>query len=498
MKQPITKGFIKITITALLIFSVGICFGQNYKLFNASTKKLFTDYPIPLSAYSISFNNAMQNGNDSVYFNFFELESNAYFSDTCDFWGPSVCYKQNVPSWIGKKIIYDNAFVYNFFNWKGDTLKFEFKTNFLDTLVFYKDSIQKFQFLYYKSDTLMVLNHLDSAYFYKIIHTDNYGNSLNSNLNQQEIIISKNWGLMRFFRVDSFPQILKPLALIGNVSPDAGFYAITNENLYDYQPGDVIQYKDYSNQAGGPPSMNYTKYKKYTILSRTLTVDSIIYNTIYEYFYSNSSVLYKDTFDIKYFRKEVLAKIPFELFNGKVNELKTVDYCSQKFWTYTINSQNYTEFCSQDTCWGSEDTNGPPPIISEQYALGLGKFKDTYSYPLSPPYGYYKSSQIVYFRKNGLHCGTEILLGINENYIDNRVLCYPNPATNQVNISFKEIPQANIDIQLFDITGRLLKSKRYSSQINIDIDVNDLTNGIYFLNINTAEGYSKTFKIIKE
>jgi hypothetical protein len=161
----------KKTLTILLIFISSLSFGQNYKLFNSSSKKLFTDYPNPVNAYSIAFDTVTHSGTDSTYYNFFGLDNvNMFTSDTCYFWGPPTCYKQTVPSWIGRKILYDNVSKYQFFNLPGDTLTFDLTTNTSDTSIFYMDASQKFSFVFAKSDTLHLFGNIDSARFYKIIH----------------------------------------------------------------------------------------------------------------------------------------------------------------------------------------------------------------------------------------------------------------------------------------------------------------------------------------
>jgi hypothetical protein len=59
----------KKTFLFLLLFLVFQSFGQDYKLFTSTSKKLFTDYPIPKNTYSLSIESARQSGTDSVYFN---------------------------------------------------------------------------------------------------------------------------------------------------------------------------------------------------------------------------------------------------------------------------------------------------------------------------------------------------------------------------------------------------------------------------------------------
>lgn len=74
---------------------------------------------------------------------------------------------------------------------------------------------------------------------------------------------------------------------------------------------------------------------------------------------------------------------------------------------------------------------------------------------------------------------------------------YPNPTSDKVSIAFEEIPKCSIQLQLYDITGRLVESKEVKNKSNINFDLFDLNKGIYILNIKLDNGWSKSVKIIK-
>ena len=71
---------------------------------------------------------------------------------------------------------------------------------------------------------------------------------------------------------------------------------------------------------------------------------------------------------------------------------------------------------------------------------------------------------------------------------------YPNPVNDIINISF---PNETINqINIYDITGRLQKSKNGSSE-NEKIDIQDLPNAMYLVKVKTEKG-SKIVKIVKQ
>jgi len=74
---------------------------------------------------------------------------------------------------------------------------------------------------------------------------------------------------------------------------------------------------------------------------------------------------------------------------------------------------------------------------------------------------------------------------------------YPNPTSDRVNIVFEEIPKDKIRLLLFDLTGRLIKSKEVNHQGNVTFDLFDLKKGLYILNIKSNDEFSKSIKIIK-
>jgi len=74
---------------------------------------------------------------------------------------------------------------------------------------------------------------------------------------------------------------------------------------------------------------------------------------------------------------------------------------------------------------------------------------------------------------------------------------YPNPISDRLSISFEEIPIGNIQIQIFDITGRLIGSNEIDNQSNITFNLSDLKKGVYIMNIKSNEGWTKSLKIIK-
>ena len=86
-------------------------------------------------------------------------------------------------------------------------------------------------------------------------------------------------------------------------------------------------------------------------------------------------------------------------------------------------------------------------------------------------------------------------LGVNSVFTSDNVQVYPNPATAEITVSL--ISPSEIDIRIFDLSGKLLiyeADKMVESTHGVDIS--SLTSGIYFLRINSENG-EVTKKFIK-
>ncbi|MEZ4793353.1 MAG: M28 family peptidase [Gelidibacter sp.] len=71
---------------------------------------------------------------------------------------------------------------------------------------------------------------------------------------------------------------------------------------------------------------------------------------------------------------------------------------------------------------------------------------------------------------------------------------YPNPIKDELHIDASF--QADLTVNIFDITGKLVMIKVLQNQTN-SINVKELAKGIYLINVN-SDNKSKTFKILKE
>ncbi|MFK7950932.1 MAG: T9SS type A sorting domain-containing protein, partial [Saprospiraceae bacterium] len=73
---------------------------------------------------------------------------------------------------------------------------------------------------------------------------------------------------------------------------------------------------------------------------------------------------------------------------------------------------------------------------------------------------------------------------------------YPNPTSDILNLDFSELPSDNIQLTFYNLVGRRVLSKEFPPNGNLQVDINDLARGTYFIEIRIRDN-STTQKIIK-
>lgn len=98
----------------------------------------------------------------------------------------------------------------------------------------------------------------------------------------------------------------------------------------------------------------------------------------------------------------------------------------------------------------------------------------------------------------GFHQTNLIITTVTENETVNDYQFYPNPVADQLNFLYSNPNQEVVDLQLFDVSGKLLWSKQNITD-NQQIDFNGKPKGTYFIKLTTEKKEEiKTVKIIKK
>jgi hypothetical protein len=78
----------------------------------------------------------------------------------------------------------------------------------------------------------------------------------------------------------------------------------------------------------------------------------------------------------------------------------------------------------------------------------------------------------------------------------NDLQIYPNPAKNEVIIEMGEIQNGEKVVVFYNATGQMVISNKYFDTKPVKIDISGLKKGLYFVELKTENGNSRTTKLI--
>lgn len=109
----------------------------------------------------------------------------------------------------------------------------------------------------------------------------------------------------------------------------------------------------------------------------------------------------------------------------------------------------------------------------------------------------------TFFGSNGIiHSGIQQpfeiqqTLGIDVTNVKLKMIAFPNPSNNILNLRVEDLDLKDMRYQLLDIAGRILKEERIVSQ-DTQVIMSDYNSGNYLLNVIQNSKPLKTFKIVK-
>jgi hypothetical protein len=488
---------ISITLIFALISIISL-FGQNYQTIYSNRIAFFDNQYGNIKSIRID---SVIIQNDKVLYPFTQIQQLDYD-----------CFSPLIASWIGKKVIVKESGNNCFFNKHNDTIMIKTSARINDKWVAFqiKDSLT-IEASVIAHDKMNFLGLADSV---KVIGFQAYDEnmaSLDFAINEMNIQISKNYGLIKTFNFYLFPNFkvaysaeqFEEYDLIGLSSPKFGVQNLTWFEVNDFQVGDELHVLDESscwrvNDYGYDYGYAITNKAIYKYLQRTDYLDSIVYR------YSRKQSIYthwKDSSSFKY-NSDTLTSIikPDSLFDklpGEpiVNEYGTFSFCMTNEFLLSKTYPSVYEMYSftGDSCWRTLIADGCFP--ADKYIKGLG----------GP---YYSCSEafclggaerkLVYYKKGENTWGNPLIVtGISDMETINKIKVYPKPADDYVYVSLGENKCYNCFIYIYDIHGKLQKAKRLEAN-NSGIDISDLKNGIYIVKISDNGRVLKMDKLVIE
>ncbi|MCL4282432.1 MAG: hypothetical protein KJZ58_09195 [Flavobacteriales bacterium] len=464
--------------------------GQDFSPFMPDSRKLFGTVPGYAHTFGIAFDSTTVEGGITTFHNYMNVRDTLTAS-SCLWWGGDHCYKQDQPTWAGRRIEADAAGVHTFFNRWEEPVTLQFSTVPGSQTLIYADDQEQFLLSYEGESEGSVLGLAENLRHWKVLHQDLGGQPINSALNDAPVLVGQTVGLISFFRIDSFPLVLQPVELVGQSEPPLGLHAITPAFLNDFQPGDEIQVHDYAYYNMGPPWQNEDIYRKWVILARTDSPTEVIYNCIVTVYNVDSATETTAPSTLTFSKADVIAAIPFDRYNGTQSWLGMRDYCGIPLWTYRTDNGPGLGYCEEENCWGPFDTNGPPPQGETIRVGGLGTFLSGTS--LTAPEGYSTSIGVVYFKKNGVSCMDEVVLSTSDlGLAPGGVMVFPSPADESFNYRSST---AVTFLEALDSQGRsvaLLPSAGSSGHV----DTEGWPAGFYLLRFGLPDGNSVLRRLV--
>jgi len=232
-----------------------------------------------------------------------------------------------------------------------------------------------------------------------------------------------------------------------------------------------------------------------------ITIDKQLYNTKNHFYYSLENLEVVDTqpdaeeWDLvfrKYYAIDSLTGLPYNAVTGvwsnrgvEVAEARGVDVS-------TLNSDvDYTYSSLLNTIgfdWKEYDYDNAKFILDEARAYFVKSVSgDIYKLVFTGFSG--ASAGRVEFDKTNLSSIESSVSNIANSNL-NTLALYPNPTQNGANILVSLKQQADINLSVYDISGKEILSKRTTASAglnNFSLETNNLNNGLYFVKINDGK-----------
>lgn len=478
-------------------------YSQNYQTVNSSEVKLFEFNASTIRGYRID--SVMIDGVDSLLYPSRSIQKIDQGWECFDPLGPSMLgdYIRILPDG-------DNLF----FNQNGDTIRIETRAQINDSWIFWSGT--DFE-IFANVLSISQGNVFGAADSIKIIRLNAFDHEMNPypefQFEGDTLRLSKNYGLLNTFNFYAFPNYYEEYfglpavlySLYGIESQGLGQSNLTTFRIYDFQPGDELhvetEYLDYGMGWVNQVVDHFTSRHDYL-------PDSIVYGlnkTVIHFNYVSASnpIITNTTSPTTITIKpsplmDQLPTLPFhdstDFWGDAYYSTKMVhDYFLKKLDLNGYNSGGLLIFDESQDCFDH-------PIDG---VCGWGE-PDEYYEGLGGPYFFcdgdaasIRSRQLRYYMKDSVEWGTpfDLTLSVSENENGNLFEIFPNPASENLNITTVENLRSN-NLVIFDVRGREVLSRKLISAES-QLDISGLQSGVYFVQL-TVSGNVSTRKLVVE
>lgn len=399
-------------------------------------------------------------------------------------------------SWMGEKVEILPDGQTNFYTYWNDTVIIKTLAQLNDTWTMYDDTSSN----YYVAtiigiDTATVLNKIDSVKTITITAFNGSGINSNDPLNNEHIILSKEYGLVQTTDLYIFPQLGKNQGSSGYdyFTYRAGdfmfrlvdFHTPDAMEVYDANIGDISQFKVYNN---APPGYLEREIIDKKIIGNNIQFVTKVVTVTYPVVppLKPITTIQLDTSILKNKQLIGLALLPEEW------NMEDEIYYFPKDTFFCIISNKYD--ISDNYVFYDNDTTAHANTFEpcgqyRSFKIKVGEVQ--FSYCIDPTSNSYSRS-LTYTEKNGTPCGTRTYLDIHELESKINIEVYPNPASEEFHI--KSNLDKDYSATLLNLYGRVVNTK--TGKGDVTIDISNYQNGVYILQVITEDNLLHRQKII--
>lgn len=337
--------------------------------------------------------------------------------------------------------------------------------------------------------------------------------------NGDTVILSKSHGIIEFPHLDNDTYY----QLMGIQTRDLGFKIPDYRDFFDFNVGDVFQYKTETNQQ--PEGTR--GIIKIAITGKTESSDSIIYDfnftrylESYTSYYGNGENVHsmsstQDIYTHTLTKDNVTNFYPNQLFDMSEYCLGWSDYNYCGDLNFDEQNMKHTLYFGEkqgkraklmysagnaispylDSYFSENDSTD---ILANGCYFGCHRLWEEGLGQTSFLHTWFEGNSIrelTAYIIDGDTTGTitpdeDILISTTDiAYANPQITLSPNPAVNTIQYDIQTNKNiSNTKIKIYDALGKTFKTQKFDGQQNGSIDISNLPNGIYFISFQTSEG----------
>ena len=479
-------------------------FSQNYQCINGNITCMFEDEEADY--YAISIDSVQTNPGFVSYFNFPVVGKADWYSD---------CWSDDWPSWIGRKIdVFPNG-DHHFYNFNDEPvlIKAEASTGTSWTCYQFDDG-NYFESTVVEVVQLDFLGLTDSVKKISFQLKDPSGNNLAHSVNDKQLWISKNYGMVKAINFKLFPDLddlvtyygVKEFELVGISDPLTGIQNLTVEDIFSFDVGDKFHVHQFSHLMG----FHYDLYEIKKVIAKEIVNNSLLISydrcarsEIHELGGNDTVVLYQDT-----------ITNTIDLLS---NTYKALDFAPRKF-SFTGDSAWHEYFWyeqSMNENFGRTQKKQIDGFISSyphdciELIITKNKIYEYHTYidGLGGPYWEYSDfgnsyfNGLVYYKLGDEEWGEpydcdSLLTGINNMNVNPALVTIaPNPMTFESQINIHNPDHHPIRIIVYNTLGEKIVEKKTRGE-KMNLARNDLGRGLFFIKVIDANTLLGSYKLI--